>query len=317
MSNDYFDEADYTTLTRHTLGRAEAVMAIIDAIEAGFDKLPAELHIKQGRITFVASDTGAADAYLVSMTHAPAAYTDGLEVVFRVANTNAGASTINVNSLGVKSIRNYAGSALSGGELVTGALVTLRYDNNNGYFRITQPVTSIGSVTVNNNVKVSANDSTPGVLNGKLTAGAGVTLTEGGDGGNETLAIAVSLTEGAGIDVSGATISVDTTELEEFLAWTGKLTGTITSGTTAMTDRRRYRITGGTGTLPTFAAGSFVIVELDPATGTTVTIGRNSQTIDGAAEDDTYTGDGGAGVKMLYKFASAGAVTSEIIGSVP
>jgi hypothetical protein len=40
--------------------------------------------------------------------------------------------------------------------------------------------------------KVSANDTTAGYLNGKLTAGSGITLTEGSDGGNETLAIAAT-----------------------------------------------------------------------------------------------------------------------------
>ena len=38
-------------------------------------------------------------------------------------------------------------------------------------------------------VGVSANDSTPGYLNGKLVAGTNITLTEGSDGGDETLTI--------------------------------------------------------------------------------------------------------------------------------
>jgi hypothetical protein len=38
--------------------------------------------------------------------------------------------------------------------------------------------------------KVSANDTTAGYLNGKLVAGDNITLTEVGDGGNETLEIA-------------------------------------------------------------------------------------------------------------------------------
>lgn len=38
-------------------------------------------------------------------------------------------------------------------------------------------------------VKVSANDTTPGFLNGKLLAGTNVTLVEGNDGGDETLTI--------------------------------------------------------------------------------------------------------------------------------
>lgn len=41
-------------------------------------------------------------------------------------------------------------------------------------------------------VRISANDTTPGVLNGKLVAGSGVTLTENNDGGNETLTVSAS-----------------------------------------------------------------------------------------------------------------------------
>ncbi len=41
-------------------------------------------------------------------------------------------------------------------------------------------------------VSVSSNDTTPGFLNGKLVAGSGVSLTEGNDGGDETLTIASS-----------------------------------------------------------------------------------------------------------------------------
>lgn len=41
-------------------------------------------------------------------------------------------------------------------------------------------------------VKVSANDTTAGYLNGKAVAGTGITLTENNDGGNETLTIAAT-----------------------------------------------------------------------------------------------------------------------------
>jgi hypothetical protein len=41
-------------------------------------------------------------------------------------------------------------------------------------------------------VKVSANDTTAGFLNGKLVAGTNISLTEGNDGGNETLTAALS-----------------------------------------------------------------------------------------------------------------------------
>lgn len=42
-------------------------------------------------------------------------------------------------------------------------------------------------------VRVSSNDTTPGFLNGKLVAGANVTLTEQNDGGNETLEVSADL----------------------------------------------------------------------------------------------------------------------------
>ena len=48
----------------------------------------------------------------------------------------------------------------------------------------TAAAASVGSV------KVSVNDTTAGVLNGKLVAGSDVSLTEGSDGGDETLTIA-------------------------------------------------------------------------------------------------------------------------------
>jgi len=48
---------------------------------------------------------------------------------------------------------------------------------------------SIASLSSGSGVIVSANDTTTGYLNGKLVAGEGVDLTEGNDGGNETLTV--------------------------------------------------------------------------------------------------------------------------------
>ena len=127
MANDYFDSGDFTTLTAHTLARASAVLAIASAVEAGFELLPDKALILEGRITY-AADTGAADAYLVALATAPAAYTAGLEVTFLAANVNTGASTIDVNSLGVKSITTPSIAALSAGAIPASGVVTVVYD---------------------------------------------------------------------------------------------------------------------------------------------------------------------------------------------
>lgn len=150
MSNDYFDTADFTAMTRNTRALAEAVMAALAAVEAGFDLLPSNLSIRQGKVTFVASDTGSVNAHLVSMQKTPPAYSDGLQVIFRAGTTNTAAATINVDSLGVKDIRNYAGAALSGGEIVSGAMIAVRYDSSGGYFRIENPLTAVASVSTFN-----------------------------------------------------------------------------------------------------------------------------------------------------------------------
>lgn len=50
-------------------------------------------------------------------------------------------------------------------------------------------------VSASDLAKVSANDTTPGYLNGKLVEGDGIDFTENNDGGNETLTIAVDVTE--------------------------------------------------------------------------------------------------------------------------
>lgn len=49
---------------------------------------------------------------------------------------------------------------------------------------------NISDVSASDIVKVSANDTTAGYLNGKLVAGSNVSFTENNDGGNETLTIA-------------------------------------------------------------------------------------------------------------------------------
>lgn len=89
----------------------------------------------------------------------------------------------------------------------------------------------------------------------------------------------------------------------------------IASGTTAMTANRRYRITGtATATLPTYTAGQWNVVEYGAATGLTQTVGRNSQTINGNAADNTCATKGPI---ILYYCTSAGVVVSKLIGRVP
>lgn len=107
------------------------------SVDSAFDKLPTENNLKRGTTNY-AVDTGTANAYVVSLPHTPSGYVDGLTVRFRAINTNTGASTINVNSLGTKSIRNRSGSALAAGDITVGVPLEVIYSTATGFFHLSE-----------------------------------------------------------------------------------------------------------------------------------------------------------------------------------
>lgn len=75
-----------------------------------------------------AADTGGANAYVVTRSSPATSLTAGMEVIWKASATNTGASTINVDQLGVKSLTNPDGSALAAGVIVAGSIYTCVYD---------------------------------------------------------------------------------------------------------------------------------------------------------------------------------------------
>lgn len=88
------------------------------------------------------SDSGVADAYVLDAVStrqalvALAAQTDGAVCRFRPGNANTGASTVNVNGLGVKDIVREDGTALSVGDLITTRDAYIRWDQAADDFRL-------------------------------------------------------------------------------------------------------------------------------------------------------------------------------------
>jgi len=78
-------------------------------------------------IPYVA-DSGSVNALVGTYSPAITSLTAGLLIMIKAANTNTGASTINVNGLGVKSITHGDGSALNAGDINSGQVVILIYD---------------------------------------------------------------------------------------------------------------------------------------------------------------------------------------------
>lgn len=133
MANGFYARTyDFAARTK---ARGEEVKGELDALVAGFDKLPTEAELKTGVINY-AVDTGAANAYVVTLPYVPV-LADGVEVAFKATNASTGASTLNVNSTGVKSILMADGTAMIADGITVGSMVVARY-NGTAYLMTSQ-----------------------------------------------------------------------------------------------------------------------------------------------------------------------------------
>ena len=72
------------------------------------------------------------DNYIASFKRADViAYYVGLKIIGNFTSENTGASTINLNSLGVKAIKKDVGSDLAAADILAGGIYTLIYDGTN------------------------------------------------------------------------------------------------------------------------------------------------------------------------------------------
>jgi hypothetical protein len=83
------------------------------------------------KVYAVASGT---DTYTASLTPAITSYAAGQSFKIKFTNANTGASTVNINSLGVKDIKKRDGTAVASGDIPAGSIQELVY--NGTYFQI-------------------------------------------------------------------------------------------------------------------------------------------------------------------------------------
>ncbi len=74
---------------------------------------------------------GSANAYTLMLNPALAAYVAGVCVAVKIHAANTGTSTLNINGLGAKSIRDSKGNTLTAEKLIVNGVYTLRYDGTN------------------------------------------------------------------------------------------------------------------------------------------------------------------------------------------
>ena len=109
-----------------------------DGVVANFEKQL--LNLLQACPFSYAVDTGAANAYAIALTPAPV-LTDGMMVAFKAGNASTGASTLNINSLGAKSLVNQDGTVLAANTITAGAYVVGIYSASANNIRLIQGLT--------------------------------------------------------------------------------------------------------------------------------------------------------------------------------
>lgn len=131
MTNSYFNHDNPES--KRTLARAESINATFEAVAAGFDLLPSDVALKQGRVTW-ATATGGPATYVVTLPSLPPTYASGLSFRFKVPATNAGACAINVigptGPLGAKALKRFNGADTLPNDLVAGSVADVSYDGS-------------------------------------------------------------------------------------------------------------------------------------------------------------------------------------------
>lgn len=136
----------------------------------------------QGGLLTTYTDTGAADAYVITPSPVLAAYASLQSFRVKIANTNLTTTpTLNVNGLGAKAIKTPAGGNPVAGALQAGAIVDFTYDGTNmkllggingGTGDVTGPASSVDS-------EIALFDSTSGKAIKRATGTGYIKVTSG------------------------------------------------------------------------------------------------------------------------------------------
>lgn len=129
---------------------------------------------------YYAADTGAANAIVVSVSPAPVLYAPGMVVNVRIAANNSGATTINVNGLGLQNVVNLDGSSLKSRQLLTGMMAQVVYTGSNFQLLNLSPL----AVRQAAGSKTTLLTSTPGAWTFTVPAGVYSVRVEGWGAGS-------------------------------------------------------------------------------------------------------------------------------------
>lgn len=246
MSNDYYEQS--VTFARGTVARSEEINQELTAIEEGFTLLPSPSAVRGGSFCH-ASDTGTANAYVVTVSGGPSTPTTGTHVSFFAGATNTGASTLKYGGWDPKALRRPDGSAVVAADIVAGTLYSARYQGS--YWALESiPIAQLAEIAENAAGAVVGGLPSPIGEDGKQLEVIGTTPTYV----QRTITAGTGLT-GGGALTSNPTVAVDFASQAE--AQAGTSTTKVLSPARALDLNRsldRWTQTGTTQTIGTAVA---------------------------------------------------------------
>lgn len=222
--------------------------------------------MQSGTVSLIGSISGT-DTITGSLSPALTAYAAGQMFWFVSAGANTGAVTLNVNNLGAKNVTRDGSTALVANDIASGEVVVVVYDGTR--FQMLSPNTFNGTLPV-----ASGGTGQTSYTNGQLLIGntTGNTLTK------------ATLTAGTGVTITNGTGSIT-------IAAAGLPTMNVVSGTTqTAVASNQYVLTNVAATTVTLpaspSAGDTVYVTVANNLTTNV-VARNGNNIMSLAEDLT------------------------------
>lgn len=123
-----------------------------------------------------AADTGSANTYVIAPSPAITAYTTGAIFSFKATNANTGASTLNINSLGVKTIKKNVTTDLGPNDILANQIIIVEYDGTN-FQLISNPASTVTDTAPNIRVITAQNNLGSATTQFTVTNPSGTTFT--------------------------------------------------------------------------------------------------------------------------------------------
>lgn len=146
---------------------------------------------------------GTANALTATLDPAPSSWAEinGAPLRLRIATSNSGAATLNVNGLGAKNVRTLAGDALISGDLIAGSIMEFIYDQTSDTVLVINLQKGIGPYAIGSIYKITSSQTwtRPAGCRAILVEGIG----GGGGGGGSQNSTAGNLSQGGGGGAGG------------------------------------------------------------------------------------------------------------------